>query len=218
MTPPIRSPRRHPGGTKWPLALAGLAVLAGLALVAFAASRLLQSDAPAPAAMIPDASSPAGAAPPTAAPDSAPPASAVDTVAAAPDSAPTPAPMPSPQPPARATPTQPAPTRPPAAAPATSAAPAGPAAATPGTPPATTPPAAAGGWAVQVGAFRDAGNAARLAERVTALGFRGAAEPLPDGRVRVRATGLASEPAARAAADSIGRVLRLAPIVVAPGR
>lgn len=136
------------------------------------------------------------------------------TAASAPDDAPAPtdsAPMPIPAPAAEVA----AATRPDTTvtsrdtvAPVAPAAPMAPAAAVPAGP---------GPWVVQLGVFGSPDNAKRVVSEAQRLGVAALAVPVGTaGRVRVRTSGYASREAAQAAADSLGRHLRLNAVVLQP--
>jgi cell division septation protein DedD len=112
--------------------------------------------------------------------------------------------------------TSPTPTRPAAPAAVTNPKPA------PVTP-AKTPaaPVVSGTYSVQLGAFGTQSNADKLVARATDAGFTAQVVPLSHGTstlYAVRVRGLASDAAARAAADSMSRQLGVNAVVVAPGR
>jgi cell division septation protein DedD len=92
-----------------------------------------------------------------------------------------------------------------------------PAVAPPVEPAAVAPVASLGGWRVQLGVFGQVANAEKLKRQVEALGYRGEITPVGE-RLRVRAVGLADEPAARAAADSIAAALGVRGSPLPPGR
>jgi cell division septation protein DedD len=84
------------------------------------------------------------------------------------------------------------------------------------TPPLAKAPAASG-WGIQLGAFGQRANAARLESRVRALGYQASVAEM-GALTRVRVDGLADRAAAQAAADSIARTLGTKGVVVGPGR
>lgn len=97
------------------------------------------------------------------------------------------------------------------------------------TAPVPTPPVAATasaspvarGYAVQIGAFGSEGNATRLSERATGLGYP--ASVIPQERSAstlylVRVNGLSSPERARVAADSLARSLRVKSVIIPPSQ
>lgn len=78
-----------------------------------------------------------------------------------------------------------------------------------------------GAFAVQIGAFGSEGNATKLSERASALGYPAAVIAQPRGSSTiylVRVKGLRTAAEARLASDSLARVLRVQSVVVPPGR
>lgn len=68
---------------------------------------------------------------------------------------------------------------------------------------------------VQLGVFGSAANAKRVVSQARTLGFAAEETPVGQaGRVRVRVPGYATRLEAQAAADSIGRTLRLDAVVL----
>lgn len=78
-----------------------------------------------------------------------------------------------------------------------------------------------GGFAVQIGAFGSEGNATKLSERASAIGYPAAviAQPRAGSTIYlVRVKGLHTAAEAQLASDSLARALRVQSVVVPPGR